>query len=126
MKVRIKPLIDAALEALHISHLLFGEVHVDQSLIGLDDAVLQARGHTGGILLADATDKRSQRGVAKPVGDEGAATPPTAPATVTPALTNISNMTPTELREASAAKGAELDSAIAEQQSIIDQILSLA
>ena len=63
-------------------------------------------------------EKRSQRGVAKPVSAEGAT--PTAPATVTPALTNISDMTPTEFREASAAKGAELDSAIAEQQKIID------
>lgn len=64
-------------------------------------------------------EKRSQRGVAKPIGAEGATTP-AAPATVTPALTNISDMTPTEFREASAAKGAELDSAIAEQQKIID------
>ena len=58
------------------------------------------------------------QGGAEPIGAEGAT--PTAPATVTPALTNISDMTPTEFREASAAKGAELDSAIAEQQKIID------
>ena len=58
------------------------------------------------------------QGGAEPIDAEGAT--PTAPATVTPALTNISDMTPTEFREASAAKGAELDSAIAEQQKIID------
>ena len=58
------------------------------------------------------------QGGAEPIAAEGAT--PTAPATVTPALTDISDMTPTEFREASAAKGAELDSAIAEQQKIID------
>ena len=58
------------------------------------------------------------QGGAEPIAAEGAT--PTAPATVTPALTNVSDMTLTEFREASAAKGAELDSAIAEQQKIID------
>jgi hypothetical protein len=61
---------------------------------------------------------RSQRGVAKPVSAEGAT--PTAPATVTPALTNISDMTPTEFRENAASMEADIDSKIAEQQSIID------
>jgi len=60
---------------------------------------------------------RSQRGVAKPIGAEGAT--PSAAAT-TPALTNISDMTPTEFREKSASMVADIDSKIAEQQSIID------
>ena len=71
-----------------------------------------------GILAGQGGLPTDAQGGAEPIAAEGAT--PTAPATVTPALTNISDMTPTEFREASAAKGAELDSAIAEQQKIID------
>ena len=62
-------------------------------------------------------EKRSQRGVAKPIGAEGATTPNAA---TTPALTNISDMTPTEFRENAASMEADIDNKIAEQQSIID------
>jgi hypothetical protein len=44
----------------------------------------------------------------------------TAPAATSPALTDVSNMTPTEFRENAASMEADIDSKIAEQQSIID------
>ena len=57
-----------------------------------------------------------------PSGEEvipKAAGTPSASAT-TPALTNVSDMTPTEFRENAASMEADIDSKIAEQQSIID------
>jgi len=65
---------------------------------------------------------RSQRGVAKPVGAEGA-TPSaaaTTPAATAPTLTNISDMTRSEFNEYVPNKSAQLDNEIEAVQKIID------
>lgn len=65
---------------------------------------------------------RSQRGVAKPVGAEGA-TPSaaaTTPAATTPALTNISNMTRSEFNEYVPNRRSILDNQMEAAQRIID------
>ena len=62
-----------------------------------------------------------QAGSGAPSYNDGQPRPKDRPqATVTPALTGIENMTPTELREKSPSMVASIDDKIAEQQSIID------
>ena len=62
-----------------------------------------------------------QAGSGTPSYNDGQPRPKDRPqATVTPALTGIENMTPTELREKSPSMVASIDDKIAEQQSIID------
>ena len=67
-------------------------------------------------------EKRSQRGVAKPIGAEGAtpSAPATTPAATAPALTNISDMTRSEFNEYVPNKSAQLDNEIEAVQKIID------
>jgi hypothetical protein len=65
-------------------------------------------------------DIRSQRGVAKPIGAEGATPSAAAPAATAPALTNISNMTRSEFNEYVPNRRFSLDNQMEAAQRIID------
>ena len=65
-------------------------------------------------------EKRSQRGVAKPIGAEGATPSSAAPAATAPALTNISDMTRSEFNEYVPNRRSSLDNQMEAAQRIID------